>query len=51
MSATLKGKQMHRLSYDSLEHVERMNWLRVNAALDPNLQGDGNLMEVSEDGS
>ena len=49
MSAALKGKQMHKLTYDSLDHNERLNWLRKNASLDPNLLGE-NAMEVSDDG-
>lgn len=51
MSAALKGKQMHRLTYDSLEHGQRINWLRQNAAINLDLERDENLMEVSEDGS
>ena len=46
MSAALKGKQLHRLTYDSIEHVERMNWLRQNA----HLSHVNDSMDVSDDG-
>ena len=46
MSADLKGKQEYHLKYDSLEHYERLNWLKSNADL---AHMDDN-MEVSDDG-
>lgn len=47
MSADLKGKQIYKLQYDSIEHSERLNWLRQNAQL----SHLNDKMEVSPDGS
>ena len=47
MSADLKGKQVFKLSYDSIEHNERINWLRRNAQI----SFVDDQMEVSDDGS
>ena len=46
MGASLKGKKVYKLKYDSVEHTERLNWLRKNASLE--LVKDS--MEVSDDG-
>lgn len=46
MGASLKGKKVYKLKYDSVEHTERLNWLRKNASLE--LVNDS--MEVSDDG-
>ena len=46
LSAFTKGKQEYRLKYDSLEHFERLNWLKSNA----DLAHMDNNMEVSDDG-
>ena len=47
MSAVLKGKRLFRMSYDSMEHNVRLNWLRKNAQLTDLTES----MEVSPDGS
>ena len=46
MSADLKGKQLYKLVYQSWEHSERFNWLRLNG----HLNDISDSMEVSEDG-
>ena len=46
MSASLKGKGLKKLRYDSIEHNTRINWLRKNA----HLTHVNDSMEVSEDG-
>ena len=46
-SADLKGKQVYKLSYDSIEHNERVTWLRRNAQI----QYFDDAIEVSDDGS
>lgn len=46
MGAKLKGKRLYKLSYDSLEHSERLNWLRANAQI----SYINDAMEVSDDG-
>lgn len=46
MGATLKGKKLYKLKYDSVEHTERLNWLRKNASL----EHINDTMEVSDDG-
>ena len=47
MSADLKGKQLYRLEYDSMDHSRRLNWLRNNAQL----AHAEDQMEFSDDGS
>ena len=46
MGASLKGKKIYKLKYDSMEHTERVNWLRSNARL----ENVNETMEVSDDG-